>query len=271
MKRIRFRKLSPATAISVVALFVALGGTSYGAVTKLLPRNSVGSAQIVNGSLQSVDLSKQARASLKGLRGVAGSQGATGAAGPQGPRGDTGAAGAQGPQGPKGDTGAQGATGPEGPSNGLDWWWCANTYFSTPSESCPDAPIVVTASDTRHMSGVTPFHVGTIPGGSYLVTGTLTLRAELTSDWRVRCDVVVPDGSGGGWLGTGTATVGGDTAEVSLPVTFGVDNLDAPTAVVLGCARSSGAGATGTGPDPSVVSFEVTATKVGTLSVVNAG
>ncbi len=274
MKRIRFHSRSTATAISLVALFVALGGTSYGTVTKLLPQNSVGSAQVLNGSLQSVDLSKKARASLRGSRGPAGPQGETGAAGAQGPKGDTGATGAQGPQGPKGDngaTGVQGATGPEGPSNGLDWWWCANTYLSTPSESCPEAPIAVTASDTRHMSGVTPFPVGTLSGGSYLVNGTLTLRAEPTADWRVRCDVAVPDGSGGGWLGTATATVGGDTAEVSLPISFGVGNISAPTDVLLGCARSSGAGATGTGPDPNVVAFEITAVKVGTLRVMNAG
>lgn len=114
MKRIRFRRPSPATAISLVALFVALGGTSYATVTKLLPKNSVGSTQVINGSLQAVDLSKKARTSLKGLRGPAG---AAGAAGPQGPKGDTGAqgpkgdTGAQGPQGPKGDTGLQGPSG----------------------------------------------------------------------------------------------------------------------------------------------------------------
>jgi len=274
MKRIRFHTLSTATAISLVALFGALGGTSYGTVTKLLPQNSVGSAQVLNGSLQSVDLSKQARASLKGSRGPAGPQGETGVAGAQGPKGDTGETGAQGPQGPKGDTGAtgaQGATGPEGPSNGLDWWWCANTYFSTPSGSCLEAPIVITASDTRHMSDFTPFSVGTMSGGSYLVNGTVTLRAEPTADWRVRCDVAVLDGSGSGWFGTATATVGDDTAEVSLPIGFGVGNISEPTDVLLGCARSSGAGATGTGPDPNIVAFEITAIKVGTLRVMNAG
>jgi hypothetical protein len=41
---------SPAIAIALVALFAALGGTGY-AVVRLVPRNSVGSAQVVNGSL----------------------------------------------------------------------------------------------------------------------------------------------------------------------------------------------------------------------------
>jgi hypothetical protein len=98
--RITSHRPSPTAIISLIALFVALGGTSY-AVAKL-PKNSVGSAQVINGSLQKVDLSKKTVASLKGLRGAAGPEGAAGA---QGPKGDTGA------QGLKGDTGAQGAAG----------------------------------------------------------------------------------------------------------------------------------------------------------------
>jgi hypothetical protein len=42
MKRMH---LSPALVVSLIALFVALGGTSYAAITAL-PSNSVGTAQI---------------------------------------------------------------------------------------------------------------------------------------------------------------------------------------------------------------------------------
>jgi len=87
VERIHFRNVSPAGALALIALFVALSGTSYAAVAKLLPRNTVGSAQVVNGSLQAVDLSSQARTSLKGQRG------------PAGPKGETGTTGAQGQQG----------------------------------------------------------------------------------------------------------------------------------------------------------------------------
>jgi len=52
-------------AVAYVALFAALSGTSYAAATKLLPKNSVGSRQVINGSLQKVDLSKKAVAALK--------------------------------------------------------------------------------------------------------------------------------------------------------------------------------------------------------------
>src|SRR6476620_4280879 len=46
---------SPALVISLIALFVALGGTSYAAITTL-PKNSVGTAQIKNGAVTSAKL-----------------------------------------------------------------------------------------------------------------------------------------------------------------------------------------------------------------------
>lgn len=82
--------------IAFLALFLVLGGTSYAAASALVPKNSVGSPQVINGSLQTKDLSKKARAALKGNRGPRGFQG---------PRGATGAQGAQGIQGAKGDPG----------------------------------------------------------------------------------------------------------------------------------------------------------------------
>jgi hypothetical protein len=52
------RKLrpTPAGVIACLALAIALGGSAFAATT-LVPKNSVGSAQVVNGSLQKVDLS----------------------------------------------------------------------------------------------------------------------------------------------------------------------------------------------------------------------
>jgi hypothetical protein len=85
--------------VAYLALFFALGGTSFAAVNAL-PNNSVGSPQIKNGSIQKVDISKRTVSALRGLRGPRGLIGATGA---------TGAAGAAGAQGVKGDTGAAGS------------------------------------------------------------------------------------------------------------------------------------------------------------------
>jgi hypothetical protein len=79
--------------VAYLALFVALGGTSYAAVS--LPKDSVTSKQIKNGSVKTVDLA----------RGVA-------VSGPAGPAGPAGTSGPAGPVGPTGSVGPQGAVGP---------------------------------------------------------------------------------------------------------------------------------------------------------------
>jgi hypothetical protein len=80
----------------MLALFIALGGTTYAASNALIGGNTVASPQVVNGSLQTKDLSKKARKALKGnrgLRGLRGAAGPTGPAGAAGAKGDTGAIG----------------------------------------------------------------------------------------------------------------------------------------------------------------------------------
>jgi hypothetical protein len=74
----------------LLALFFALGGSAYAAGTALLPKNSVGSRQVINGSLQTADLSKRAQRALKGRRGLRGAQGAPGVPGAKGDKGDAG-------------------------------------------------------------------------------------------------------------------------------------------------------------------------------------
>jgi len=73
--------------LALLALFFALGGSAYAAGTALLPKNSVGSRQVINGSLQTADLSKRAQRALKGRRGL---QGVPGVAGAKGDKGDPG-------------------------------------------------------------------------------------------------------------------------------------------------------------------------------------
>ena len=68
-----------ATTISVIALFAALAGTGYAAAT--LPRNSVASAQVIDGSLKKRDLADKTIASLRGAPGAAGATGPSGPAG----------------------------------------------------------------------------------------------------------------------------------------------------------------------------------------------
>jgi hypothetical protein len=83
--------------MATMAVFIALGGSSYAAI-KLTGRDiangSLTGADIKDGSVRAKDLGKNLR-----LGGPQGPQGPQGAPGPQGAKGDTG------PQGPKGDTG----------------------------------------------------------------------------------------------------------------------------------------------------------------------
>ena len=57
-------RLSYANVIATIALFVALGGSSYAALK--LPRNSVGSSQIRSGAVQSRHLAGSLKSALAG-------------------------------------------------------------------------------------------------------------------------------------------------------------------------------------------------------------
>lgn len=89
MPRRLIDRLTYANVVATMALFIALGGTSYAAIK--LPHNSVGSEQIKTGAVHTgeirdrtirlQDISTAARASLRGLSGPQGPQGAQGPAG----------------------------------------------------------------------------------------------------------------------------------------------------------------------------------------------
>jgi hypothetical protein len=92
---------SPALLIAIVALVVAMGGTSYAAFH--LGKNTVGSSQLKHDAVRS---SKVADGSLLARDFKAG----------QLPQAKQPAAGPQGPQGAQGQPGEQGAAGPAGPA-----------------------------------------------------------------------------------------------------------------------------------------------------------
>jgi hypothetical protein len=94
MSRVR-RRPSPALAVALLALAVALGGTGYAAV--VLPANSVGTKQLQNGAVVAAKVKPH---SLIAGNFKAGQL----PLGPAGPKGADGLAGAAGPPGPKGDT-----------------------------------------------------------------------------------------------------------------------------------------------------------------------
>ncbi len=117
---------SASTAIALVALFIALGGSAFA-----IGRNSVGSKQIQNGAVQSADIRDSDVQSVDlEFDAVDGSTIVDGSVtgddidedtldvppGPQGPVGSRGPAGPQGQQGPQGPQGVPGS--PNGPAGG---------------------------------------------------------------------------------------------------------------------------------------------------------
>jgi hypothetical protein len=131
---------TPAMAVAMLALFVAMGGTGYAAVA-VTGRNVVNSSltgrdvkdesltgrdvrlltgrDVTDGSLLAADFAAdQLSAGPKGdagPRGAQGPKGETGAPGAPGAKGDTGTTGLQGQPGAKGDAGTAGLQGPPGP------------------------------------------------------------------------------------------------------------------------------------------------------------
>jgi len=132
----RFRRhVNYANVTATLALFIALGGGAY-AVT-VLPKNSVTSLQVKNGSLLAKDFKK---GQLK-----AGKTGAAGPAGPQGARGLGGPAGPFGPPGADGAKGAQGLPGVDGSAK-------AYAYISGPGSVGPNAHGISDANVTAHLA-----------------------------------------------------------------------------------------------------------------------
>jgi hypothetical protein len=107
------------TAVAYLALFAALGGSAYAAVTvtgKNIKDGTVTGRDVKNRSLGTNKLSTTAVSSLAGQRGPAGPEGPQGARGPAGPTGPIGPNGETGPAGPAGPAGPGGPQGPSGVS-----------------------------------------------------------------------------------------------------------------------------------------------------------
>jgi Collagen triple helix repeat (20 copies) len=80
--------------VALLALFLAMGGTSYAAIT--LPSGSVGTRQLRSQAVTLAKISFGAQHALQGAQG------------PQGPQGQQGPQGSQGPQGLQGPAGLNG-------------------------------------------------------------------------------------------------------------------------------------------------------------------
>ena len=182
MKKRFLGRPSPAMIVALAALFVALGGTSYAALS--LPKNSVGSAQIKRGAVTKTKIARGTLAELHGRKG------ATGPAGPSGAKGDQGIQGIQGIQGtpgiqgiqgppgvqgdlgPKGDQGIQGIQGIQGPPGESS---VAVGYITSPlTKVSPDS----TATASAHC----PSGMVVTGGGVYPINNDVNISID-SSDW----------------------------------------------------------------------------------------
>lgn len=145
-------RLTPATGLAFVALFVALGG---GAVAALEPRvevklgrHSVGYKELKRSSITSGKVRNRSLLAIDFKRGEL----PTGATGLQGPQGEPGTPGAKGDTGA---TGARGDTGATGPTAGfVTYDGTLNTPASTPVASqTVDLPTAGRLSLTAVTSG----------------------------------------------------------------------------------------------------------------------
>ena len=168
--------------VALLALLIALGGTSYAAVQ--LPRNSVGTPQLRAKAVTSAKLAKNVRAQLA----TAGVPGPQGAAGPQGEPGP------QGGPGPKGDPGDQGDLGPtSGGVGGVNVTItpaAGTPAFSTTSVTLPEAGkvlvLVMGTFSVRCSSGDCSREISvqvggtTVPGAFGTVSSTAGIETTQT-------------------------------------------------------------------------------------------
>ena len=93
---------SPATAIALVALFIASTGTAVAGIVITganVKNNSLSGLDVRNGSLTTLDVKNRSLLPVDFKKLPAGAAGPAGPAGPQGPAGTAGAQGAQGAPG----------------------------------------------------------------------------------------------------------------------------------------------------------------------------
>jgi hypothetical protein len=137
------RHFTYANAAATIALFVALGGTSYAALS--LPAGSVGTKQLKNGAVTKAKLARGAVALERGVPGPQGVAGQPGATGPQGP------AGLQGPPGPStGPAGGALAGGYPNPAlAAAEAWHEIGTAGNPGFETCSVSPAVVAWRNNR--------------------------------------------------------------------------------------------------------------------------
>jgi hypothetical protein len=141
------KKLTYANVMATVAVFVALGGSSYAAVTitgKDIKDGTVTGKDVKDRSLTAKDFS----GSVAGPQGKRGKTGATGATGPAGAPGSQGIQGVQGIQGPKGDTPSAGPRGFDIDNGGHFSASVSDYYLPVTTDFTPTRALTCTVTST---------------------------------------------------------------------------------------------------------------------------
>lgn len=229
--------------IGLIALFIALGGTSYAAIH--LPPNSVGTRQLRRHSVTPSKISPRTLRLFRGQSGAGGLPGPAGPAGPKGARGPRGyrgyrgfrgATGPTGPQGVPGTPGAPGTAGPPGASTLTGNWLpesTTGTDLGPPVGSRSTASSVAGGATDDAVGGLSSaadsvgrdlaVSVGSPLGGGQ--SWTITLRVN-GSDTALTC--TIPAGSSG--CDSGTATVAIPAKSL---LSFKVDPSGGPASVPI--------------------------------------
>lgn len=208
MPRRRERRFSSAHAIAIAALFFALGGGAYAAVSSL-PANSVGTRQLKNGSVTAAKLSHSGVQALntlnprqkKELKKLIKAYSKPSPAGPQGP---------------KGDTGTPGSTGP------------SDVYIGAAAAGSLSGSYAVVASTQ-------------VPPGEYLIQAKTDIFAGTTGEGGSGNCEILPELGAGAWDGGSAAFpgIGGQITSASISLA-GAANLPSGSTIALACKSNQG-------------------------------
>ena len=221
------RHITPSLIISVMALFVALGGASYAAIK--IPKNSVGAAQIKKNAVTSTKVKDR---SLLATDFKAG-QLPTGAPGSTGAPGATGATGATGPAGPTASAYASNDINPDTSlsPNGLDY-----TVLDTTIPEAGSGTMTITTRSRVVANASVSVYKGT---GAAAAAGDVDCQIQAAS-----LSGTVSIGQRARTTLTPTVALGAVRAEVSLSGAISLDPGEYVFRVL--CKQNSGAGSTAT-------------------------
>lgn len=164
-RRLRFSGISPAMAVALLALFVAMGGSAVAASHYLINSTSQVNPKVLK-KLKGTD----------GAEGAKGLMGGTGSAGPRGeagPEGKPGATGPKGEAGPKGEPGSKGDKGPKGEGGGT----------SPGLDDSVVGPIALKAEAKEQTVAM----MSSVPTGSYILNAKVTVENTDKVEAHVRC------------------------------------------------------------------------------------